>query len=118
MLSVGGGCITRMAAAGTDKTTVIGGDAVGPRRRGKSRAPIFTYDGPVAVMRLELDVSDSGVLRRLERQWHHKMVSGWPGLAATTRWPLLSKQHSANPRTDQTQSLDVAGPAENNQPPS
>jgi len=40
-----------------------------------------------------------------------------PGPAATTRWPLLNKQHSAHPRTDQTH-LDVAGPAENNQPPS
>jgi hypothetical protein len=38
--------------------------------------------------------------------------------AATTRWPLLNKQHSAHPRTDQAKNLDVAGPAENNQPPS
>jgi hypothetical protein len=41
-----------------------------------------------------------------------------PGPAATSRWPLLNKQHSAHPRTAQTTSLDVAGPAENNQPPS
>jgi hypothetical protein len=34
------------------------------------------------------------------------------------RWPLLNKQHSAHPRTAQAHSLDVAGPAENNQPPS
>jgi hypothetical protein len=40
-----------------------------------------------------------------------------PGPAATTRWPLLNKQHSAYPRTDQTH-LDVADPAENNQSPS
>jgi hypothetical protein len=32
--------------------------------------------------------------------------------AATTQWPLLNKQHSAHPRS----SMDVAGPAENNQP--
>ena len=29
------------------------------------------------------------------------MVLDRPGPAATTRWPLLSKQHSAHPRTDQ-----------------
>ena len=40
-----------------------------PRRRGKSKAPNFTYDGPVSVIRLELDVSDARVRRRLERQW-------------------------------------------------
>jgi hypothetical protein len=49
---------------------------------------------------------------------HHPMVLDRPGPAATPRWPLLSKQHSAHPRTDQTQSLDVAGPAEKNGPPS
>jgi hypothetical protein len=48
---------------------------------------------------------------------HHLMLDR-PGPAATTRWPLLSEQHSAYPRTDQAPSLDVAGPAENNQPPS
>ncbi len=30
------------------------------------------------------------------------------------RWPLLGKQHSAYPRTDQATSLDVTEPAENN----
>jgi hypothetical protein len=40
-----------------------------PRRRGKSKALNFTYDGPVSVIRLELDVSDPVVLGRLERQW-------------------------------------------------
>ncbi|HEX2401848.1 MAG TPA: hypothetical protein VHJ79_17975, partial [Mycobacterium sp.] len=49
---------------------------------------------------------------------HHPMVKDRPGPAATTRWPLLSKQHSAYPRTDHAQSLDVAGPAENNSTPS
>lgn len=43
--------------------------------------------------------------------------AGRPGPAATTRWPLLSKQHSASPRTDQTTRLDVADPAQNNQTP-
>ena len=38
--------------------------------------------------------------------------------AATSRWLLLNKQHSAHPRTDQAEKLDVAGPAESNQPPS
>src|SRR6267142_3628971 len=57
-----------MAAAPTDTTTAIGGD-VEPRRRGKSKAPNFTYDGPVSVIRLELDVSDERLRRRVERQW-------------------------------------------------
>ena len=58
-----------MAAAPTDTTTAISGDVVVPRRRGKSKAPNFTYDGPVSVIRLELDVSDARVRRRVERQW-------------------------------------------------
>ena len=40
-----------------------------PRRRGKSKAPNFKYDGPVSVIRLELDASDERVRGRLERQW-------------------------------------------------
>jgi hypothetical protein len=42
---------------------------VGPRRRGKSKATNFRYDGPVSVIRLELDASDERVRGRLERQW-------------------------------------------------
>lgn len=57
-----------MPAASTDTTTAICGDVVS-RRRGKSKAPNFKYDGPVSVIRLELDVSDTRVRRRLERQW-------------------------------------------------
>jgi Putative transposase DNA-binding domain len=44
-------------------------ERAGPRRRGKSRAKNFTYRGPLSVMRLELDVADAEVRRRLERQW-------------------------------------------------
>lgn len=40
-----------------------------PRRRGKSKAANFTYNGPVAVIRLELDLDDEHTRRRLERQW-------------------------------------------------
>ncbi|HEX9833193.1 MAG TPA: zinc ribbon domain-containing protein [Mycobacterium sp.] len=57
-----------MAAAPTDITTATSGDAV-PRRRGKSKAPNFTYDGPVSVIRVELDVSDDQMRVRLQRQW-------------------------------------------------
>jgi len=57
-----------MAAAPTDSPAVISGDR-GPRRRGKSKAPNFKYEGPVAVIALELDVSDPVVRRRLEVQW-------------------------------------------------
>ena len=60
-----------MAAAPTDITAVISGDPVvrPARRRGRSKAPNFKYDGPVAVIRLELDVADARVRQRLERQW-------------------------------------------------
>ena len=60
-----------MAATPTDTTTVTSGDAVvsGPRRRGKSKAANFKYEGPVAVIRLELDATDERMRRRLESQW-------------------------------------------------
>ena len=38
-------------------------------RRGESKAPNFAFRGPLAVIRLELDVSDERMRRRLERQW-------------------------------------------------
>ena len=57
-----------MAATPTDTASVISGDVV-PRRRGKSKAPNFSYEGPVSVIRLELDASDARSRRRLERQW-------------------------------------------------
>ncbi|MDT7768312.1 MAG: putative transposase [Mycobacterium sp.] len=65
-MSVGDGFISRMAA---DSTTAISGGAVLPRRRGKSKGPNFKHDGPVSVIRLELDASDPMVRRRLQRQW-------------------------------------------------
>jgi hypothetical protein len=61
-------CMGSMASAPTDTTTATCGDGV-PRRRGKSKAPNFSYDGPVSVIRLELDASDDRMRRRLERQW-------------------------------------------------
>ena len=67
-LSAGDGFMIAMAAACTDTATAIGGEVVS-RRRGKSKAPNFRYDGPVSVIRLQLDVSDAGVRRRVERQW-------------------------------------------------
>jgi hypothetical protein len=68
-MSVGDGFMIAMAAAPTDTSTAITGDVVVPRRRGKSKAPNFKYEGPVSVIRLELDVTDERVRRRLERQW-------------------------------------------------
>jgi hypothetical protein len=56
-----------MAATPTDTTTDSG--VVGPRRRGKSKVPNFKYDGPVSVIRLELDASDKQLHRLLERHW-------------------------------------------------
>ncbi|MGH3847571.1 MAG: hypothetical protein ACRDS0_40075 [Pseudonocardiaceae bacterium] len=58
-----------MAAASTDTNTATSGDGPSPRRRGKSKAPNFTYAGPVSVIRLELDATDDAVRGRLERQW-------------------------------------------------
>ena len=58
-----------MAATGTDSTVATSGDVGMGRRRGKSKAANFKYDGPVSVIRLELDVSDIGVRWRLGRQW-------------------------------------------------
>ena len=66
-MSGGDGFMIAMATACTDTTTAISGDVV--TRRGKSKAPNFKYDGPVSVIRLELDVSDPMVRRRVERQW-------------------------------------------------
>ena len=60
-----------MAATLTGTLAATSGDAVvgAPRRRGRSRAANFTYAGPVAVIRLELDGSDDWARRRLQRQW-------------------------------------------------
>jgi hypothetical protein len=68
-MSVGDGFMIAMATERTDTTAANSGDVVAPRRRGKSKAKNFTYEGPVSVIRLELDASDPGVRRRLERQW-------------------------------------------------
>jgi hypothetical protein len=62
--------------------------------------------------------SKSGRVQSTGTSHHHHRMRDRPGPAATTRWPLLNKQHPAHPRTDQDPFLDVAGPAENNQPPS
>jgi len=69
LVSVGDGFMIAMAAAPSDTTAVISGAVVPPRRRGKSKAPNFTYEGPVSVIRLELDVSDPVVRRRVQAQW-------------------------------------------------
>ena len=67
-VDVGGWCFHEaMASASTDTTTAISGDVV--VRRGKSKAPNFKYEGPVSVIRLELDASDDLMRRRLERHW-------------------------------------------------
>jgi hypothetical protein len=60
-----------MASAPTDTVSATSSDAVtgGPRSRGKSKGPNFRYDGPVSVIRLQLDVSDPRTRRRLEAQW-------------------------------------------------
>jgi hypothetical protein len=60
-----------MAATPTDTVAATSGDEVmaAPRRRGKSRAANFTYDGPVAVIRLELDATDEHIRRRVQAQW-------------------------------------------------
>jgi hypothetical protein len=58
-----------MTVAFSSTATAASGEAAVSRRRGKSKAPNFTYDGPVSVIRLKLDVGDPGVRRRLQEQW-------------------------------------------------
>src|ERR1700676_1287341 len=57
-----------MAATPADTETAASAD-VALRRRGKSKAPNFRYEGPVSVIRLELDACGGPTRRRLERQW-------------------------------------------------
>jgi hypothetical protein len=69
-MSVGDGFIASMAATGTGIiTTATSGDVALRRRRGKSKGPNFTYEGPVSVIRLELDACDDSMRRRLEKHW-------------------------------------------------
>jgi hypothetical protein len=77
-LSVGDGFIGPMATAPIDTTTAISGEVVVARRRGRSKAPNFNYTGPVSVIRLELDVTDTRVRKRLERQWGAVFRCGGP----------------------------------------
>jgi hypothetical protein len=49
--------------------TAAATDVVVVPRRGRSKAPNFAFRGPLSVIRLELDVSDEQVRRRLEGQW-------------------------------------------------
>lgn len=60
-----------MAATPTDTLAATSGDEVVgvPRRRGKSKAANFTYQGPVSVIRLELDAAEDRTRRRVEAQW-------------------------------------------------
>ncbi len=60
---------SRVPMVPADTTAATSGDVAVSRRRGKSKAPNFKYEGPVSVIRLELDVSDARVRHRLERQW-------------------------------------------------
>src|SRR6202165_3007194 len=65
-LSVACDCMSAMASAPADNvaTTAV----AMPRRRGKSKPPNFSYQGPVSVIRMELDATDEQVRRRVERQ--------------------------------------------------
>jgi hypothetical protein len=65
-LSVGDGFMIAMTATPTEGPVAV---VARPRRRGKSKAPNFTYRGAVSVIRLELDVSDEVARRRVEQQW-------------------------------------------------
>lgn len=69
-VSVVCGCMPSMAAMPTDTMAATSGDeVVGVRRRGKSKAANFIYEGPVSVIRLELDLADERTRARLEAQW-------------------------------------------------
>ncbi len=60
-----------MEVTPTEMMAVTSGDDVVsvPRRRGASTAPNFKYEGPVAVIRLEIDASDERTRWRLHAQW-------------------------------------------------
>src|SRR6266446_2370541 len=62
-MSVVSGYIRIMTSASTGSTVAA------PRRRGKSKAPNFSYSGSLSVVRLELDIADDSARRRVERQW-------------------------------------------------
>jgi hypothetical protein len=100
-MSVGDGFICPMAAAPIDTTTAIS-DAVVPRRRGHSKAPNFSYSGPVSVIRLELDVSDARVRRRMERQWtavfRLRRALQRDATARCRAYRAAHSERSANPR--------------------
>ncbi len=64
-----------MAAART--IAASSGDVMVPRRRGKSKAPNFKYEGPVSVIGLELDAGDPVVRQRLQRQWEAVFRLRW-----------------------------------------
>jgi hypothetical protein len=68
-LSVVDGFMIDMTVAFSDTTTAACGEAVVSRRRGKSKGPNFTYEGPASVICLELDVGERGVRRRVEARW-------------------------------------------------
>lgn len=65
------GLMSSMTSVPTDSPAVSCGDEVvaAPQRRGKSKAANFAYNGPVSVIRLELDLFDDRTRRRVERQW-------------------------------------------------
>ena len=86
-MSVGDGFITHMAAAPTDTMDRDRGDVAAPRRRGKSKAPNFTYDGPVSVIRLELDASDERAAAAVGAAVGGG-VSAAAGIAARRRGPV------------------------------
>jgi hypothetical protein len=69
LLSVVDGFMIDMTVAFSEAATAASGEVVVSRRRGKSKAPNFKYEGPVSVICLELDVNDPVVRRRVEAQW-------------------------------------------------
>jgi hypothetical protein len=58
-----------MASAPAVTAAAVSGDVVVPRPRGKSKARNVEHEGPVAVIRLELDARDDGMRHRLEKHW-------------------------------------------------
>ena len=65
------GYVVCMASAPTDTMAASSGDGIAavPRRRGRSKAPNFSYEGPLSVIRLELDLTDERTRARVEAQW-------------------------------------------------
>lgn len=93
------GCMGSMASTSIDSMAATSGDevVVAPRRRGKSKAPNFTYDGPVAVIRLLTDPQDPRTAA-VDYKLAHALRDG---LASQQEWEGSVNRHQPPPSPDE-----------------